>query len=85
MKPNDLSSNPHYQGSSIIHMLEHSLGEETLRAGLKKYLDKHKFNNAVTRCLCPSLLHLLIQHFDVVTNNTTGIFGEPLALLLTED
>ena len=49
MKPNDLLSNPHHKGSSIIHMLEHSLGEETLRAGLKKYLDKHKFNNAVTR------------------------------------
>ena len=49
MKPNDISSNAHHQGSSIIHMLEHSLGEETLRAGLKKYLDKHKFNNAVTR------------------------------------
>ena len=33
----------------------------------------------------PLLLHWLIKHFDVVTNNTTGIFGEPLALLLTED
>ena len=30
-------------------MLEHSLGEETLRVGLKKYLDEHKFDNAVTR------------------------------------
>ena len=49
MKSNDISCSPHHQGSSIIHMLEHSLGEETLRAGLKKYLDKHKFNNAVTR------------------------------------
>ena len=62
MKPYDiLSSNPHHQGSSIIHMLEHSLGEETLRAGLKKYLDKHKFNNAVTRS--PWIFKLALINF----------------------
>ena len=43
------------KGSSIIHMLEHSLGEDVLRAGLKTYLHKYQFKNAVTRDLWRAL------------------------------
>lgn len=40
-----------HQGAAIIHMLEDTVGEDTLRQGLSKYLKKHKFGNAVTNDL----------------------------------
>lgn len=39
------------KGASIIHMLERTVGEKTIRAGLSSYLNSHKFGNAVTNDL----------------------------------
>jgi aminopeptidase N len=36
------------KGASVIHMLEDTVGEDVLRAGLSRYLKAHKFGNAVT-------------------------------------
>ena len=43
------------KGSAIIHMLESFMGLEDLRHGLKLYLNKHKFKNAVTKDLWEAL------------------------------
>jgi aminopeptidase N len=39
------------QGAAIIHMLEDTVGEKTIRNALTYYLNKHKFANAVTNDL----------------------------------
>ena len=39
------------KGAAIIHMLEDTVGEKTIRDGLTHYLRKHKFDNAVTNDL----------------------------------
>ena len=36
------------KGASIMHMLESTVGEVVVRAGLTKYLNSHKFGTAVT-------------------------------------
>lgn len=43
------------KGSSIIHMLESHIGEASLKKGLQKYLNDHKFGNAVTKDLWTAL------------------------------
>ncbi len=53
------------KGSAIIHMLESYMGIEDLRQGLKIYLNKHKFKNAVTKDLWEALA--------AATNNTKDI------------
>lgn len=55
------------KGSAIIHMLESYMGIEDLRHGLKLYLNKHKFKNAVTKDLWESL--------TLATNHTKDIEG----------
>jgi hypothetical protein len=53
------------KGSAIIHMLESYMGIEDLRQGLKLYLNKHKFKNAVTKDLWEALA--------LATNHTKDI------------
>lgn len=55
------------KGSSIIRMLEHCLGEQVLRSGLRLYLEKHQYSNAVTKDLWKSLAK--------ATNHTTDVEG----------
>ena len=42
---------PPLQGAAIIHMLENTVGEETIKQALSHYLHKFKFHNAVTNDL----------------------------------
>ena len=39
------------KGAAIIHMLENIVGEQTIRKGLSRYLNRHKLANAVTNDL----------------------------------
>ena len=68
------------KGSSIIHMLEHYLGKEVLQAGLKEYLNKHKFGNAVTKDLWRALTKATANKIDVeaIMNTWTLQMGYPL-------
>lgn len=43
------------KGGSILRMLEHFLGEETFRDGLRNYISKHQYGNAVTKDLWNAL------------------------------
>ena len=43
------------KGGSILRMLEHFLGEETFRDGLRSYISKHQYGNAVTEDLWNAL------------------------------
>ena len=43
------------KGGSILRMLEHFLGEETFREGLRSYISRHQYGNAVTRDLWNAL------------------------------
>ena len=68
------------KGSSIIYMLEGYIGEEDLRAGLGKYLTKHKFANAVTKDLWSALSSASKKKVDVesMMNTWTLQMGYPL-------
>ena len=68
------------KGSSIIHMLENYLGEEVLRSGLKAYLRKHKFGNAVTKDLWKALTNATKHKTNVeaIMNTWTLQMGYPL-------
>jgi len=68
------------KGSSIIHMLESYIGENDLRAGLKQYLNKHQFKNAVTRDLWKELTAASTEKVDVeeMMNTWTLQMGYPL-------
>jgi len=68
------------KGSSIIHMLENYLGENVLQAGLKEYLNKHKFGNAVTKDLWKALTKATNNKVDVeaMMNTWTLQMGYPL-------
>lgn len=46
------------KGSSVIRMLENWLGNETFKNGLMHYLDKYKYQNAVTQNLWDSLSYV---------------------------
>jgi aminopeptidase N len=54
-------------------MLESYMGIEDLRQGLKIYLNKHKFKNAVTKDLWEALA--------AATNNTKDIEVKTLSLI----
>ena len=43
------------KGGSVLRMLEHFLGEETFREGLRSYISRHQYGNAVTRDLWNAL------------------------------
>ena len=68
------------KGSSIIHMLENYLGETILRSGLKEYLSKHKFGNAVTKDLWKALSRVTNHTVNVedIMNTWTLQMGYPL-------
>jgi len=68
------------KGSSIIHMLENYLGETILRSGLKEYLSKHKFGNAVTKDLWKALSRATNHTVNVedIMNTWTLQMGYPL-------
>ena len=75
------------KGSSIIHMLESYIGEEDLRAGLKQYLNNHKFGNAVTRDLWAALTRTNKKKVDVeaMMNTWTLQMGYPLITFTKSD
>ena len=68
------------KGSSIIHMLENYLEENILQAGLKEYLSKHKYENAVTKDLWRALTTATGNKVDVeaMMNTWTLQSGYPL-------
>ena len=43
------------KGGSVLRMLEDFLGEETFREGLRRYISRHQYGNAVTRDLWTGL------------------------------
>ena len=43
------------KGGSVLRMLEHFLGEEDFREGLRRYISRHQYGNAVTRDLWNAL------------------------------
>ncbi len=43
------------KGGSVLRMLEDFLGEETFREGLRRYISRHQYDNAVTRDLWNAL------------------------------
>eukprot|EP00088_Acartia_fossae_P062121 TRINITY_DN7480_c0_g1_i2.p1 TRINITY_DN7480_c0_g1~~TRINITY_DN7480_c0_g1_i2.p1 ORF type:complete len:963 (-),score=180.19 TRINITY_DN7480_c0_g1_i2:184-3072(-) len=68
------------KGSSIIRMLENFLGESVLRFGLRLYLEKHKYGNAVTKDLWAALAQATNYTKDVegIMNTWTLQMGYPL-------
>jgi len=72
------------KGSSIIHMLEQYLGEETLSKGLNSYLRKHKFGNAITSDLWKSLSEATngTKNVEEMMNTWTLQMGYPLITLV---
>ena len=68
------------KGSSIIHMLESYIGEEDLRAGLKIYLSKYKYKNAVTMDLWKSITkaNKMGVNVEEMMNTWTLQMGYPL-------
>jgi len=75
------------KGSSIIHMLESYIGEEDLRTGLKQYLNKHQFKNAVTRDLWKALTDASTKKVNVegMMNTWTLQMGYPLITFSKSD
>ena len=68
------------KGSSIIYMLERYIGEEDLRAGLASYLNKYKYQNAVTMDLWKSLTkaNKMGVNVEEMMNTWTLQMGYPL-------
>ena len=60
------------QGANLIGMLESVLGKEGLKAGLKAYLSKHAYGNAVTRDLWESLGKVNFLSVFHKIHNTSG-------------
>ena len=75
------------KGSSIIHMLENYLGEDVLRSGLKEYLNKHKFGNAVTKDLWKALRKATGNkiNVEIMMNTWTLQMGYPLITFMKGD
>ncbi|GLV31099.1 uncharacterized protein CBL_12173 [Carabus blaptoides fortunei] len=43
------------KGAAVVRMLENAVGEENFQAGIKKYLEKYKYKNAITQNLWDEL------------------------------
>ncbi len=56
------------KGAAIIHMLEDTVGEQTIRAGLTRYLKKHEFGNAVT----DDLWAAISEEWDLKDSSSRG-------------
>lgn len=52
------------QGSSVLYMLREVLGDDTLQAGLRKYLRDFAFNTAVTADLWDALTAVILGSFN---------------------
>eukprot|EP00095_Tigriopus_kingsejongensis_P000725 snap_masked-scaffold338_size202645-processed-gene-1.10 protein:Tk00725 transcript:snap_masked-scaffold338_size202645-processed-gene-1.10-mRNA-1 annotation:"endoplasmic reticulum aminopeptidase 1" len=55
------------KGAAIIHMLEDTVGEKTIRDGLTHYLQRHKYGNAET----DDLWHAISQAWDSSNSSFT--------------
>jgi len=75
------------KGSSIINMLEHFIGETSLRSGLALYLTRHKFKNAVTNDLWAALSEATNYTKDVerMMKTWTLQMGYPLCTISQVD
>lgn len=66
------------KGGSVLRMLEDFIGEENFRAGLKKYLTKHKFGNATTEDLWDSLAEVSKKPVREMMNAWVKQVGYPV-------
>ncbi|MBI3631917.1 MAG: M1 family metallopeptidase [Candidatus Vogelbacteria bacterium] len=72
------------KGASIIRMLADYLGEENFRKGLNIYLNKYKYDNAVTEHLWSALAEGSGKPVKKLMEKWTGIPGYPLVSLLRD-
>lgn len=66
------------KGSSVIHMLEHYLGRETFRDGLRLYLQKHQYGNTDTVDLWDALEEASKKPVKKFMHAWTGLSGFPI-------
>jgi aminopeptidase N len=66
------------KGSSVIHMLEHYLGRETFRDGLRLYLKKHAYGNTDTVDLWKSLEEASKKPVKKFMHAWTSLPGYPI-------
>jgi puromycin-sensitive aminopeptidase len=66
------------KGPSIIRMLDAYLGRETFRDGLRVYLKRHAYGNAVTTDLWKALAEVSGKPVEEVMNAWTGKAGYPI-------
>ncbi|CAB4062909.1 ENPEP [Lepeophtheirus salmonis] len=68
------------KGSSILRMLENFMGDEEFRIGVSRFLDKYKFDNAVTEDLWTELEKISSQNLPIarIMRTWTKQMGFPL-------
>ncbi|MBI3633025.1 MAG: M1 family metallopeptidase [Candidatus Vogelbacteria bacterium] len=72
------------KGASVIRMLADYLGEENFRKGLNIYLNKYKYDNAVTEHLWKALEEASGKPVKKMMGKWTGIPGYPLISVLSD-
>ncbi|HEY4526761.1 MAG TPA: M1 family metallopeptidase [Candidatus Paceibacterota bacterium] len=70
------------KGASIIRLIAEYLGEKKFRDGLRHYLKKHKYSNAVTEDLWHSLAKVSGKPVGKIMANWTGKSGYPLLTVI---
>jgi len=66
------------KGQSFLRMLESYLGEEDFRAGIRSYMQAHKFSNSTTADLWNALGELSKKHVSAIAASWTERPGLPL-------
>jgi aminopeptidase N len=69
------------KGSAFLRMLESYLGEEDFRAGIRSYMQAHKFSNSTTADLWNALAESSKKPVSALAANWTEQPGLPLVSL----
>ncbi len=72
------------KGSSIIRMLADYLGEKNFRNGLRYYLKKHSYGNAVTEDLWKAFEKISGKPVRQIMKNWTGTAGYPMVKIIEQ-
>ncbi len=83
--PDDISQTfddiAYAKGASIIRMIHQALGDATFRKGLKLYLTRHAYGNAVTEDLWAALSEVSGQPVEALMGSWTKQTGYPLVTI----
>lgn len=69
------------KGQAVIGMLESTLGPDVFRAGIRRYMAKHKYGNTVTKQLWTALSAASGTDVAAIADNFTQQGGVPLVTL----